>query len=263
MENNRFKHFAEVDVTLRIKNNRDYSQTVNVMGNPYDLLDISNATTEYKWDLTGFSFTTETYVQIEYKDVNQASFSLFTQNLVAQNLNAVITALNLLGIGFFYQFTTGGSTFITTSNDQYVFGNLSIEPTSGTTTTTTTTTTTAAPTTTTTTTTSTTTAAPTTTTTTTTTTAAPTTTTTTTTTTEAPTTTTTTTSTTTAAPTTTTTTTTTTEAPTTTTTTTTTTAAPTTTTTTTTTTLPVFTYCLGYDAASGPASCADYITFCT
>jgi hypothetical protein len=223
VENKRFKHFAEVDITLRIKNNRDYPQTVNVMGNPYDLLDISNATTEYKWDLTGFVFTTEFYVTLQYKDVNSSSFSLYTQNLVAITLDGVVTALNLLGIGFFYHFTTGGSTFITTSNNNYVFGDLSILPDAGPTTTTTTTTTTAAPTTTTTTTT----------------------------TTAAPTTTTTTTSTTTAAPTTTTTTTTTT------------TAAPTTTTTTTTTTLPVFTYCLGYDVSSDATACADYITFCT
>jgi len=210
VENKRFKHFAEVDITLRIKNNRDYPQTVNVMGNPYDLLDISNATTEYKWDLTGFVFTTEYYVTLQYRDINSATFSLFTQNLAAITLDGVVAALNLLGIGFFYHYTTGGSTFISTSNNNYVFGDLSILPNAGPTTTTTTTTTTAAPTTTTTTTTSTTTAAPTTTTTTTTTT-----------------------------------------------------AAPTTTTTTTTTTLPIFTYCLGYDAASDAAACADYITFCT
>ena len=183
MDSKKFKHFAEVDITLNIKSNRDYPQTANVMSNPYDLLDISNATTEYKWDLTGFVFTTEYYVTIQYRDINSASFSLFTQNLAATTLDGVVAALNILGIGFFYHYTTGGSTFVSTSNDNYVFGDLSILPDAGPTTTTTTTTTTAAPTTTTTTTTSTTTAAPTTTTTTTTstTTAAPTTTTTTTT----------------------------------------------------------------------------------
>jgi hypothetical protein len=243
----KFKHFAEVDISINIKSNRGYTQTANLMGNPYNLLDTSNAATEYKWDLTGFVFSTETYVTLEYRDVNVPSFSLFTQDLAAQSLDAVVNALNLLGIGFFYLDTTGG-TFITTSNDNYVFGNLAIEPTSGTTTTTTTTSTTAAPTTTTTTTS---------------TTAAPTTTTTTTSTTAAPTTTTTTTSTTTAGPTTTTTTSTTTSAPTTTTTTTSTTAAPTTTTTTTTTTIVFYTFCLGYDASSSTAACNDYLSFCT
>ena len=72
-------------------------------------------------------------------------------------------------------------------------------------------------------------------------------------------TTTTTTSTTTAAPTSTTTTTTT-AAPITSTTSTTTTAAPTSTTTTTTTTAPVYAFCLGYDASSQSAACADFST---
>lgn len=254
-------NFSEVDITIIVKNNRNYPQTVNVMGNPFNLRDTSNAVTEYKWNLTGFVFTVEYYITLQYRHKNEATFSLYTSNLEGQTVASVVSSLNQLGIGYFYTFVDLGQTIISTTNDTYVFGDLSILPDAGPTTTTTSTTTTAAPTTTTTTTT--TTAAPTTTTTTTTTTtAAPTTTTTTTTTTAAPTTTTTTT-TTTAAPTTTTTTTTTTAAPTTTTTTTTTTAAPTTTTTTTTTTLPVYLFCLGYDVSSPGAACSDYITFCT
>ena len=268
-------NFSQVDVSLRIRNLRNYAQTVNVMGNPYNLLDTANAQTEYRWNITGFVFTTEDTVTLEWKGVNEATYNLYTSILGSQTIEAVITSLNGLGIGYFYTYIDAGLTFISTNNDNYAFNDLSIiGGGGGVTTTTTTTTTTAAPTTTTTTTTTTaapttttttttTTLAPTTTTTTTTTTtAAPTTTTTTTTTTAAPTTTTTTT-TTTAAPTTTTTTTTTTPAPTTTTTTTTTTAAPTTTTTTTTTTLPVYLFCLGYDVSSPAAACSDYITFCT
>jgi len=202
-------NFAEVDITIIVKNNRNYTQTANVLGNPYNLRDTANAITEYKWDLTGFVFTIEYYITLQYRHENEASFSLYTSNLESQTVASVVSSLNLLGIGYFYTFVDLGQTIISTTNDTYVFGDLSILPDAGTTTTTTTTTTTEAPTTTTTTTT--TTAAPTTTTTTTsTTTEAPTTTTTTTTTTEAPTTTTTTTSTTTEAPTTTTTTTTTT-----------------------------------------------------
>jgi hypothetical protein len=253
-------NFSQVDVSLRIRNLRNYAQTVNVMGNPYNLLDTANAQTEYRWNITGFVFTTEDTVTLEWKGVNEATYNLYTSILGSQTIEAVITSLNGLGIGYFYTYIDAGLTFISTNNDNYAFNDLSITG-AGATTTTTTTTTTAAPTTTTTTTT--TTAAPTTTTTTTTTTAAPTTTTTTTTTTLAPTTTTTTTTTTTAAPTTTTTTTTTTLAPTTTTTTTTTTLAPTTTTTTTTTTLTVYMFCLGYDASDPAAACIDFITFCT
>jgi len=191
----KFKHFEEVTLTLNIKSNRPYPQTANLMGNVYNPLDVSNATTQYKWDLTSFVFTTETYCTLQYKGVNEATFSLFTQNLASQTIDSVVAALNLLGLGFFYKDTVGG-TFIVTTNDDYVFGDLSIEPSaSGPTTTTTTTTTTAAPTTTTTTTT--------------------------------------------------------------------TTAAPTTTTTTSTTTIPVYLFCLGYDASDAGAACSDYIIFCT
>jgi len=243
-------NFAQVDVSLRIKNLRNYAQTANVMGNPYNLLDTANAQTEYRWNITGFVFTTEDTTTLEWKATGQPTFNLYTSILGAQTIESVLISLNGLGIGYFYTYVDAGQTYISTNNDNYVFNDLSIIGGGGGGTTTTTTTTT-------------TTAAPTTTTTTTTTTAAPTTTTTTTTTTAAPITTTTTTTTTTAAPTTTTTTTTTTEAPTTTTTTTTTTAAPTTTTTTTTTTLPVYLFCLGYDVSSPAAACSDYITFCT
>ena len=225
-----------LDIGLQIRNNTNYPQQINVMGNPTNLLDTANATTEYRYDLTGFTITYENFVSIQYKIVTDPTFQLFTFGINGTSLQGVVIALNNLGIGYFNLYVEFGSTYIGTYNQNYAFGDLNIfNPSISTTTTTTTTT--VAPTTTTTTT-STTTAAPTTSTTTTTTTAAPTTSTTTTTTTAAPTTSTTTT-TTTAAPTTSTTTTTTTAAPTTSTTTTTTTAPTTSTTTTTTTPAPL------------------------
>lgn len=205
-----------VSITLNIRNNRTYSQRINVLGSPVNPLDTANALTEYRWDITAYVATSSDTLTLQYKPVGASVFSTFTYLLSNANSEAIISALNTLGIGYFNYYTELGQNYISTNNDNYVFGDLTIDSNiaPSPTTTSTTSTTTAAPTTTTTTsTTSTTTAAPTTTTsTTTTTTEAPTTTTTTTsTTTEAPTTTTTsTTSTTTAAPTTTTSTTTTT-----------------------------------------------------
>ena len=249
------------NIGIKVQNNTTSEQVINLMSNPYDEQSNINSKTQYRWDITGLSFN-DGPLSLEYKASGSPSFLLFFGNANG-NVASILSVLNSLGLGYFYSYNELGQDYITTYNDDYVYGNLDLSFISVATTTTTTaaptTTTTAAPTTTTTTTiapTTTTTAAPTTTTTTTiapttTTTAAPTTTTTTTiapttTTTAAPTTTTTTTiaptTTTTAAPTTTTTTaapttTTTTAAPTTTTTTaapttTTTTAAPTTTTTT-------------------------------
>lgn len=170
-----------LDISLNIRNNTNYPQQINVMGNPANLLDTANATTEYRWDLTGFSVTFENTVSVQYKRNTDPTFLTFTWDLEGNTLQSVVIALNNLGIGFFNLYDELGNTYIGTYNQNYAFGDLNIfNPSISTTTTTTTTT--IAPTTTTTTTTSTT-AAPTTSTTSTTTTAAPTTTTSTTTTT--------------------------------------------------------------------------------
>jgi hypothetical protein len=204
-----------VAITLNIKNNRNYPTRINVLGSPLNLLDTTNSKTEYRWDITGITFSASCPVTLEYQAEGGASFATYTYELTNGNNNTLAEALNGLGIGYFNVYTELGQTYISTYNDNYVFNQLTVCNAS--TTSTTTSTTTAALTSTTT---STTTAAPTTSTTTSTTTAALTSTTT---------------STTTAAPTTSTTTSTTTAALTSTTTSTTT-AAPTTSTTTTSTT---------------------------
>jgi hypothetical protein len=230
-----------VSITLNIRNNRTYPQRINVLGSPVNPLDTANALTEYRWDITAFVPSSSDTLTLEYQSLGASVFSIYTQELSNPNSDALVAALDGLGIGYFNYYVELGQTYLSTFNDDYVFGNLTINSNVTPTTSTTSTTTTAAPTTSTTSTTTTAVPPPTTSTTSTTTTAAPTTSTTSTTTTAAPTTTTSTTSTTTtAAPTTTTSTTstTTTAAPTTTTSTTstTTTAAPITTSTTTTTT---------------------------
>ena len=229
---------AFVGITLNIKNNRDYPIRINVLGSPVNPLDTVNATTEYRWDITAFTPSISDTLTLEYKPVGAAVFSTFTYEINNTNIDALITALDALGIGYFQSYTELGQLYLSTYNDNVVFGLLTITNNGAPATSTTTTTTTAGPTTSTTTTT--TTSAPTTSTTTTSTTAAPTSTTTTTTT---------------AAPTSTTTTTTT-AAPTSTTTTTTT-AAPTTSTTTTTTTTAI-SFAIGYLNFNGGNSYTGY-----
>jgi hypothetical protein len=160
-----------LDISLNVRNNTNYPQQINVLGNPANLLDTANATIEYRYDLTGFTFTTENSISIQYKIVGEPTFQTFTQLLDGQNLQAVQSAVNNLGIGYFNLYDELGLNYLGSYNNNYEFGDLSIFDSN------------AAPATTTTTTTTTTTIAPTTSTTTTTTTAAPTTTTSTTTTT--------------------------------------------------------------------------------
>jgi len=118
--------FSEVDITLIISNNRNYTQTVNVMGNPYNLLDTSNAKTEYRWNITGFVFTTETDVSIQYKPIDETTILTYISNIESQTIDSVVLALNGLGIGYFNTYTELGQTYISTNNDNYFFGGLTI-----------------------------------------------------------------------------------------------------------------------------------------
>ena len=161
-----------VSITLNIRNNRTYPQRINVLGSPVNPLDTANALTEYRWDITAFTPSSSDTLTLDYKPLGASVFSTYTYQLSNPNGEALVAALNGLGIGYFSYYTELGQTYLSTNNDDYVFGNLTINSNAPVTptTSTTSTTTTAAPTTTTSTTSTTTTAAPTTTTSTTTTT---------------------------------------------------------------------------------------------
>jgi hypothetical protein len=121
----------DVTVTLTIKNNVNYPVPINILGNIFNPLDTSNATTQYQYNLTGFSITTENTIGIQYKPIGATSFSLFTTTFIGTNLQDIVNGLNLLGIGFFVLYTESGSTYISTYNDNYVFALLNIyNPTS-------------------------------------------------------------------------------------------------------------------------------------
>ena len=116
----------QANITLNLKSNVSYPYTINILGNPYNLLDTSNAKTEYRWDITSLTFTNENSLTLQYK-INSASvFSTYTSNLNSANIQAVVNALNNLGIGYFNSYIELGQTFIGTYNDNYTFGQLNI-----------------------------------------------------------------------------------------------------------------------------------------
>ena len=117
---------SQVDITLHIRNNRNYPQEMNILGNPYNLLDTANAKTEYRYSVSALVFTNENTVSLQYRLKGTTSYILFVQNLGAANMHAVVTALNLLGIGYFNYFVELGLEYIATNNDNYEFGNLNI-----------------------------------------------------------------------------------------------------------------------------------------
>jgi hypothetical protein len=117
---------AELTITLDIQNNTNYSQTINVLGNPYNLLDTVNSKTEYRWNVTGVSLTTENYLSLQYRGINQSVFTAYISGFGTNTLQSVVNSLNDLQIGYFNLYTELGQTYIGTYNSNYVFGQLNI-----------------------------------------------------------------------------------------------------------------------------------------
>ncbi len=111
-------------ITLTITNNTAYTQNVNILGNAYNARDTANAKTEYRWDITGFVFTTENTLNIAYKTITATLFTNYTTGV--SDITSALIALNGLGIGTFTIYTALGLTYISTYNDNVVFDNLSI-----------------------------------------------------------------------------------------------------------------------------------------
>lgn len=122
---------AKEYISINIKNNTNGKIPMSIMSNPSNLTDISNQTTEYSWDVTGLSLTTENTVTIAYKLNTQVDFNSFTTSLLTPTLQGVLNALNSLGIGSFFSTTSGGNTFIKNYDNNYEFGTLDVFDNSG------------------------------------------------------------------------------------------------------------------------------------
>jgi uncharacterized delta-60 repeat protein len=115
-----------INLTLDLTNNVNYPVTANVLGSNIDLLDTSNNNIEYRWDVTGFVFAGENAITLQYKLNNDPYFSTYTQIVLSPSFDALITALNGLGIGFFSYYTESGNDYIGTYNNAYTFGDLNL-----------------------------------------------------------------------------------------------------------------------------------------
>jgi hypothetical protein len=113
-------------ISINLQNTTTAVIDVSIMGNPTDLADISNQTTEYRWNVTGLTFSGENRISVQYRATSIPDFSIFTAVLQEQSVNGVVSALNTLGIGSFFTFTSGGNTFISNYDNQYVFGVITI-----------------------------------------------------------------------------------------------------------------------------------------
>lgn len=113
-------------IAINVTNTTNGDIPISLFGNPADLSDNSNQTREFRWDVTGISLTSENIVSIQYRPNSLIEFTTYNASLLQPTLQGVLNALNGLGIGSFFSFTSGGNTYISNYDNSYVFGVLDI-----------------------------------------------------------------------------------------------------------------------------------------
>ena len=112
-------------ISLNIANTTNGIVPISILGNNADAMDNSNASTQYQWNLTGFSITNENTILLQYRTsgiiytITQLSFSGTT-------IQSICDILNTLNLGSFFITTSGGSTFINNYNNNVQFATLQI-----------------------------------------------------------------------------------------------------------------------------------------
>ena len=114
-------------LSINIANNTSSDMSlISILGNNQDTMDNNNATTQYGWNLTGFSITNEDTITLQYKGVTDGTFTTTSIPLNGTTLQSVANALNLLNLGTFFIATSGGNTYLYNYNQNIVFGTLQI-----------------------------------------------------------------------------------------------------------------------------------------
>jgi hypothetical protein len=121
------QNIAPAEITILIKSNRSYVQGFNAMGSPYNGNDNANANQEYRYNFTGYIFnTSNSILTIQVKGVGASTFSTFSTPFSGNTVQSVAQTLNTLSIGIFDTYTDLGQTYVSTHNDDNVYGNLTI-----------------------------------------------------------------------------------------------------------------------------------------
>ena len=109
-------------LSFSISNSLNAIVPVSLLGNNTDQMDTANATTQYSWSLSGFTFAGENLATIQYKPVGAASFLTATVSFTSQTIQSVLNALNTLNLGYFVY----DGTQVLNYNQNIVFGTLNI-----------------------------------------------------------------------------------------------------------------------------------------
>jgi hypothetical protein len=121
------QNIAPSEITILIQSNRGYVQGFNAMGSPYNGNDNANANQEYRYNFTGYVFNTSNSVlSIQVKGIGASTFTTISTPFAGNTVESVAQTLNTLSIGIFSTYTDLGQTYVSTHNDDNVYGDLTI-----------------------------------------------------------------------------------------------------------------------------------------
>lgn len=124
------QNIAPSEINILIKSNRNYVQGFNAMGSPYNGNDNANSNQEYRYNFTGYVFnTSNSTLTIQVKGVGASQFTTFSTSFNGNTVQSVTQTLNTLSIGIFSTYTDLGQTYVSTHNDENVYGDLTISST--------------------------------------------------------------------------------------------------------------------------------------
>ena len=112
-------------ISFNITNNTNGTVPISILGNNADAMDTSNATTQYQWNLTGFSITNENTILLQYK-ASGIIYTFAQLSFSGTTIQSICDTLNTLNLGYFFITTSGGSTFINNYNNNVQFATLQI-----------------------------------------------------------------------------------------------------------------------------------------
>lgn len=115
-------------ISYVIRNNTNAEIPMSFMGNPYNIKDISNQFTEYKWNVTSINFSLYSILSITYRNSSGSTpYQTTTLTYSDNTLNGVLNTLNSIGIAIFFAENIGGNVYIKTYNDSTEFTILNLE----------------------------------------------------------------------------------------------------------------------------------------
>jgi hypothetical protein len=121
------QNVAPSEINILVASNRPYVQGFNAMGSKFNGNDNANANQEYRYNFTGYVFnTSNSTLTIQVKGIGASQFTTFSTPFNGNTVQSVAQTINTLGVGLFDTYTFFGDTYVSTHNDDNVYGNLTI-----------------------------------------------------------------------------------------------------------------------------------------